>query len=303
MLDEQSRVNSSETHNLPKISVVTITYNHQDFIKEAMDGVLMQEYAGQIEFVIANDCSSDNSNKVITEYLATITIPQNITIKYTNHPTNKGMIPNFVWAMQQTSGTYIAMCEGDDFWTDKLKLQKQVEFLEKNPKFILCGHQVNQLNFMGEIENKRDIPSIAFSQAEMFDVHIPTLSAVFRNLLKNIPQNIFKSPSGDRLLWAYLGKFGDYYIMGDRMATYRQHAGGVWSGVSETRQTKYSLISKILATKVIEDKSKVTVHNVKLSKVGIYQSLKKFEIHNVLFFSSCYVFCKWNRLRYCVLRK
>lgn len=297
MRNEVRTIDISQQLNFPKVSVVTITYNHGAYIKETMDGVLMQNYPGEIEFIIANDCSSDNSDQVIKEYLATKTIPQNITIKYTNHGTNKGMIPNFIWAMQQTSGTYIALCEGDDFWTHDLKLQKQINFLQENPRFILCGHYVDVLNFKGEIEKKTNIIPVAFSQSDLHTTHIPTLSVVFRNKLETFPEYFMESPSGDFILWTYLGNFGDYYMLDESWATYRQHEGGVWSGVSPIKRIKNSLKSKMLAMNYITDKDKLTVHSLKLCRVGMTQALKSFDIQNLIFFIIRYVNCAFYRFK------
>lgn len=124
--------------DLPKVSVVTITYGHEKYIEDTLNGVIMQRYDGPIEFIIANDHSPDETDAVVKRYLATHVIPQNIEIRYTNHSENKGMMPNFIWALQEASGTYIAFCEGDDYWTDPLKLQKQVDFLENNQDYQLC---------------------------------------------------------------------------------------------------------------------------------------------------------------------
>lgn len=125
-------------NKLPKVSVVTITYGHQDYILDTLKGVLMQEYIGEIEFIIANDNSPDETDRVVTEFLNTNSIPSRFEIKYTKHEKNLGMMPNFIWALKQAKGKYIALCEGDDYWTDPLKLQKQVDFLEENGGYVAC---------------------------------------------------------------------------------------------------------------------------------------------------------------------
>lgn len=122
----------------PKVSVVTITYAHEKYIEDTLRGVLMQQYDGPIEFIIANDNSPDQTDEVVKKFFDTHPIPENIEIKYTCHQENKGMMPNFIWALEQATGEYIALCEGDDYWTDPLKLQKQVDFLEANNQYMLC---------------------------------------------------------------------------------------------------------------------------------------------------------------------
>lgn len=118
-----------------KVSVVMITYNHEKFIKEALESVFSQKTNFQYEIIISNDCSTDNTDEVIKKI-----IDKNENgnlINYTNHKNNKGMIPNFLWSIQQAKGKYIALCEGDDYWTDPYKLQKQVDFLEANPDYSI----------------------------------------------------------------------------------------------------------------------------------------------------------------------
>ena len=120
--------------NKPLVSVCMITYNHEKYIAEAIQGVLMQKTDFEIEFIIANDASTDNTHTLITEFAID---KKNITINYINHSVNSGMMSNFVSALQQCSGKYIALCEGDDYWTDPLKLQKQVDFMEANPEYAM----------------------------------------------------------------------------------------------------------------------------------------------------------------------
>ena len=131
---------------LPKVSVVTITYGHEKYIAETLDGILMQQYDGPVEFIIANDNSPDATDEVVKKYFLENPAPSNFEIKYTKHETNKGMMPNFIWALEQATGKYIALCEGDDYWTDPLKLQKQVDFLESHPDYSVTFHRCKHYN-------------------------------------------------------------------------------------------------------------------------------------------------------------
>jgi glycosyltransferase involved in cell wall biosynthesis len=128
----------------PKVSVCMITYGHEKFIREAIEGVLMQECDFQVELVIANDCSPDTTDVVVNDILKNH--PRASWISYIKHKKNIGMMPNFVFAMKQCKGEYIALCEGDDYWTDPLKLQKQVGFLEENPEYALTSTYYKILN-------------------------------------------------------------------------------------------------------------------------------------------------------------
>ncbi|WP_312825297.1 glycosyltransferase [Epilithonimonas sp.] len=131
------------------ISVVMITYNHENYIEEAIQSILLQKVDCTIDFIISNDNSSDNSHNIIENLIKNV--PENFVINYTYHSENLGMMPNFIWALQQARGKYIAICDGDDYWIDSLKLSKQLQFLEENKDFSFCFH--NAKNFI-EKENR-----------------------------------------------------------------------------------------------------------------------------------------------------
>ena len=234
----------------PTVSVVMITYNHEKFIKEAIHGVLIQYCDFDIEFIIANDKSTDSTDEVITKYLNQLNIPDYINIEYIKNKENKGMIPNFVWGLQHASGKYIALCEGDDYWTDQLKLQKQVDFLEKNPNLIACHHwQKIARQVDGEFVEV-DAPRKGHgyyskpiaSVQEIFSnkVRIKTRTNMFRN---NIDLSLFTKyfdgvAFGDVPLSFILGKYGDFGFIDEEMAVYRLTGKGVSTSGLKTLGTK-----------------------------------------------------------------
>ena len=214
----------------PTVSVVMITFNHEKFIKEAILGVLVQDCDFDIEFIIANDKSTDSTDDVITKYLDQLTIPDNINIEYTNHQENKGMIPNFVWALKQARGKYIALCEGDDYWTDPLKLQKQVGFLEEHEDYVMCFHRCKTLSIINGNqvfkEQKLDAIDYYYSIENLLSYwNIPTASIVFRRQKETIPQDFLKVASGDIALAIYLFQFGKFYLFKEIMSIYRVGVG------------------------------------------------------------------------------
>lgn len=113
------------------VSVCMITYGHEKFIKQAIEGVLMQQCDFEVELIVANDCSPDNTDNVIKEILQTD--KRASWIKYTRQEKNLGVTANLLFALQKCEGNYIAFCEGDDYWTDALKLQKQRDYFLSNP--------------------------------------------------------------------------------------------------------------------------------------------------------------------------
>ena len=258
----------------PKISVVTITYGHENFIEQTLDGVFMQDYKGEIEFIISNDHSPDATDRVIKDYLAVKEIPINFTIKYTQHEVNKGMMPNFIWALEQASGKYIALCEGDDYWTDPLKLQKQVEFLETNQEYVLTFHPVQILNTDGVLVEDfiTKVPENYEYQETLAsgNNYIHTPSVLFRNIITSFPPEFMLSPIGDYFLYMILTNHGKIKIMNDTMAVYRQGVG-VWSDL----QLPERLLNTMFCIKLISSHFKDNKRILQLLSKQHFDLLKK----------------------------
>lgn len=219
--------------NLPKVSIVTITYGHEKYITETLDGVLMQQYEGSVEFIIANDNSPDSTDEVVKKYFLDNPAPSNFEIKYTKHDTNKGMMSNFIWAMEQATGKYIALCEGDDYWTDPQKLQRQVDFLEKNTDYSTVAENC-------KVIDERHNQSYIFSdKINSYDVCIDeivmgrkfhTASILFRNENLKMPANYRLFPFGDTLLFVVLAKAGKIIYLPNISLVYRRNEGGTSTG-------------------------------------------------------------------------
>lgn len=207
-----------------------ITYNHENLIKDAVEGVLMQKADFEIELIIADDNSPDKTEDVIHEIASKH--PNGKWIKYTKHKANKGVIPNFIWALQQCQSEYIAICEGDDYWTDPYKLQKQVDFLKKNPNYSLCFHKVKILNIENQLleDVKTKVPkkhnSINALAKKGNYIHTP--SVVFKNYVHSLPETFIKSPIGDFFLHMVTAQYGKLFYMNEEMAVYREGVG-IWS--------------------------------------------------------------------------
>lgn len=215
----------------PKVSVVMITYGHEKYIEQAISGVLMQKTDFQVEFIIANDNSPDNSDTIIRKCIENT--PENITVKYTRQEKNLGMMPNFIWALRQAKGEYIALCEGDDYWTDENKLQKQVSFLDYNSDVAIACHNFYMLDgstmHSESIYDKQNVPSLYGIEKMSENNLVPTLTAMFRNIDIVIPQWWYTSPLGDLPLFLTLAKNGEIFYDSTKMAVYRQNVG-IWSG-------------------------------------------------------------------------
>jgi glycosyltransferase involved in cell wall biosynthesis len=212
-----------------------VTYNHLNFIEQAIESVLMQETDFDYELVIGEDCSTDGTREIVKSYAE----------KYPNrirallHPHNLGMQQNFVRVLEACQGTYIALLEGDDYWTDSLKLQKQVDFLEANPDFSICFHKIKILE-----DNKLKDDYITTVPAEITTIedlakgnYIHTPSCIFRNRgLEIIGEHFQYSPIGDYYLHMMNAQFGKLFSMNDTMSVYRVHNDGCWSKKSQVER-------------------------------------------------------------------
>ncbi len=125
----------------PLVSVCTITYNHEKYIVEAIDSFLMQKTNFPFEIVIDDDCSTDDNAKTIRGYADKY---PNI-IKANLREKNIGMVANGMENLKRARGEYIALCEGDDYWTDPEKLQTQTDEMRKHPNINLCFHSADEV--------------------------------------------------------------------------------------------------------------------------------------------------------------
>ncbi len=209
------------------LSVCLITYNHEKYIREAIEGILIQKTNFDFELVVGEDNSTDNTRAICEELAAAH--PK--LIKLLPKTKNLGMMPNFVRTYNACQGEFIALIEGDDFWTDPEKLQKQVDYLLQNPDCALCAHDVNLV-----YENVPEVyPFQAvwskdrFEFKDVFGCHfISTLSIVFKkNKLGQLPPWFNNLIIGDVPIVLILTSIGYGHYFMEKMAVKRKNDGGV----------------------------------------------------------------------------
>jgi glycosyltransferase involved in cell wall biosynthesis len=219
----------------PLVSICCITYNHEKFIREALDGFLSQETSFPIEIVIHDDASTDNTTSILQEYQKEYPHLIKIISQAENQYSQRGF--GFISDLfAQAKGKYIALCEGDDYWTDPLKLQKQVDFLEANSNFAICFHKV-KIEEQGQLKddyitggNPPTISSIV-DLAKGNYIHTP--SCVFRNNIPNIlGANFSESPLGDYYIHMMNAQYGNIFHIDEVMAIYRVHSTSTFSSQS-----------------------------------------------------------------------
>ena len=249
-----------------------ITYNHELYIKEAIEGVLMQQGKFIIELIIANDCSTDKSDQIIRDIIDSDVRAKEV--KYISHKKNIGMQNNFISAFNLCDGKYIALCEGDDYWTDPFKLQKQVDFLEGNEEFVMCYHDVSIINSEGLKLKESKTPDIykrSFSSLEIIkcEIFLCTMSLVFRNVIKTLPEEFLKAKNGDSFLTSFLGQYGKGKYMENIGGMYRVHDGGIWSSSNDQLKMESKKITFYQLHKYYE-----SIHNNEISKYYLLKSKK-----------------------------
>ena len=209
------------------VSVCVITFNHEKYIEQAIKSILSQETNFPIELVIGDDCSIDNTSKIILKYKKKY--PKKIV--YLRRKKNLGMMKNFIDTLKHCRGKYIAMCEGDDCWIDPNKLQKQVDFLENNLEFSISTHNVfikdeitgKQHEWLGK--QHRRVSTL--KEILRYGSGGATCSLVIRSQAIKVLPAWFKSlPGGDWALQVLACKEGNLIYMLKPMAVYRRHEGG-----------------------------------------------------------------------------
>lgn len=203
----------------PIVSVVMTTFGHEEYIKEAIEGVLMQDCNFNYELIIANDCSPDNTDGIVHEILKEHARAH--FVKYTRHEDNLGMLSNFMWSLKEATGEFIAICEGDDYWIDPYKLQKQVNYLRSNEGYGAVFTDTDYLYQRNakvirsfDKKNRLQIPSGQVTEDLLYKNLYKTCTVLFRNRNLNELFSILYREQfllGDKPLWLFLSesmKFG-----------------------------------------------------------------------------------------------
>lgn len=232
----------------PMVSIFCLVYNHEPFIEQTLDGFLMQQCNFSTLIVLGEDCSTDGSRKIITDYAAQYPGKFKLLL----HDTNVGALQNQQLVFEHCEGKYIAICEGDDYWTDPLKLQKQVDFLEENPDFSVSFTNTSIVNERSEVISEKSIHKLEksiFTHSDM-PIFAPTLTRVLRNVYRD--KIAIKDLNADTMVLVWASKFGKMKYLDEVTSAYRKHQGGVWSLASELNKKKMFIKSRLNCLKIVE---------------------------------------------------
>jgi glycosyltransferase involved in cell wall biosynthesis len=268
------------------VSISCLTYNHENYIKDAIEGFLMQKGNFDIEVLIHDDASTDNTTEIIKEY-------QN---KYPD------IIKPFMQAENQLSkgvkrlgnrynntrakGKYIALCEGDDYWTDPNKLQKQIDFMENNKEYSMCYHTAAVVDVEKNSLNKLIKPFNDDGEVpiEVFILRgggsFQTASVMYRKeLMDNPPKWYFESPVGDVPQALILATKGKIMFLDETMSAYRKGAEVSWTErvYKNKEKCKDYLISRIKMLDYFNESTNFKYGN-EIDKAKLNNELKILEI-------------------------
>lgn len=270
--------------NKPKVSILCAAYNQKDYIKKTIDSFLMQKTNFEFEIIINDDASTDGTTQIIKDYhkkypklIKPIFQKENQYSKKDKFGsiTERFLIPN-------SSGKYVAFCEGDDYWTDEFKLQKQFDFMENNPEFSVCFGKVSFLN-NDEIfkdEHEKSYVSV-FKNRSKFSIEdiiennfIATCSVMYRRKnFKKFPEWTKKMPFGDWWMHVMHAQSGKIKYINQPMAVYRIHKGGVWSSKTLLfRQKAIFDFYKYLSDELKNKYDDIIIKNI--SETAIYYTQK-----------------------------
>lgn len=247
----------------PLISVCITTYNHEKFITKALDSVLMQQGDFTLEILVGEDGSSDGTSAIVRDYAQR---HRDKIRAFYHDPDDKLIIngrqtgrKNFLNNLLMARGDYVALLDGDDYWIDERKLEKQLAFLAANKSFVACCHaaihvdenDVVQEGYMGHHDVKGGWRNFTIRDV-LRKNPVPTLSVLFRNpRLAQFPGLFNKTDMADWPLHMLNALRGDIHYVDEKMAAYRLHNAGVWA--SFRSNVEKVLLSEVAVWKLLLD--------------------------------------------------
>ncbi|WP_323751982.1 glycosyltransferase family 2 protein [Marinobacter sp.] len=242
----------------PLVSVVCHTYNHEHFIRDALNGFLMQETDFPFEIILNDDASQDGTSKIVQEYRKRYPRLVQATIHEENQ-FSKGISPRN-YSFPKVRGKYIALCEGDDYWISPKKIQEQVEGF--GPDISIVFHDALTSSDEYLLDNgyyaKGVEPLNGYTPNQMArGCKIPTASALFISQPFQIDDHE-SVVNGDHLIWATLASFGSAKFLPKKYSVYRYHPGGIWSSRSVLDMVEPALRSKRVIFQCVDQKFKTS---------------------------------------------
>ncbi len=280
------------------VSIFMLTYNQEQFIAQAIGSILNQDTNFKYQLVIGEDCSEDNTRAICEEYA--VQFPEKIKL-LPDLGKNIGLIQNYLRTIKACNGEYIAICDGDDYWIDSNKLQKQVDYFRANPTCFILGTKYKRLYSNGEFELvKKELPTSTYTFDDLiFENIVTSVTVMFRNIQnqESIPEWINRFPYGDwpTYLWTIKDK-GTVEFLDDVTAVYRTDIGvsaKIRKHHSETAKVNLEIVKSIASDNSFSGKIKVIKQSVlkhKKELLACYnrekQYFKAFQVFIGIMFSN-----------------
>lgn len=235
--------------NRIKVAIRCITYNHEPYISQCLDGLMMQRTCFRFIAIVHDDCSSDRTADIIREYAQKY--PSKIVpIFESENQFSQGKLKKIMdEAIDKLGPEYIALCEGDDYWTDPYKLQKQVDYLEEHPEHVICAHNSYQQfeNNSWRIFVNPNYREHDIDIKEMLTKwHIPTASLVYRKAAYDKVPATSSYPNGDYYLMLRLLSQGKFHYDPAVMSVYRMHSDSISANMKKNEVKMYDDIIHLL---------------------------------------------------------
>lgn len=217
---------------IPVVSIHCVTYNHINFIRDAIEGFLNQVTTFPVEILIHDDASTDGTSAVVNEYAERYPHIISACVQSENTYSKPDCLEIRARFFDRTRGKYVARCEGDDYWIAKDKLEKQVSFMERHPEASFCFH--NALVLYGDGQRKQlfvqQDEDRWYSQADLVKRHfVPSASRLIRMEATKMPPVPRHITAADWINNFTAAGYGPFYYFSDVMSVYRVHDSGVWS--------------------------------------------------------------------------
>lgn len=231
------------------VSVCCLAYNEEEFIGEALNGIVMQRTDFPFEAIVHDDASTDKTAEIIRDYAKQF--PEIIRPIYQEkNVLSTGPDPGVAFVFPASRGRYIALCDGDDYWTDPHKLQKQVAFMDVHPQYSICYHDYRVKigdDFVDELHGRGpDYTTDQLIAISTTHFHMATSTMMFRNVYSPKTKRDFENFPGHYMRTVMLGMFGGCkFLPGFSPSVYRKHAHNFWAQLPKeeiARRTAWKLV-------------------------------------------------------------
>nr|WP_319510894.1 glycosyltransferase [uncultured Draconibacterium sp.] len=272
---------------IPLVSVLCQTYNHEFFIRECLEGILKQETNFPFEVLVHDDASTDGTAEIIREYEKKCSRIINPIYQTENqYSQKKGVLSRI--QIPRARGKYIAICEGDDYWTDPNKLQKQFNFLEKNSMFSMCCTNYSEVDEKGNTITEKGwskkLQNPIISHLTIIEKYKPKMLTAFINkscLPNKYPECSKRAPNGDNFLFALVTESGPAAYLDFVSGAYRLNQGGIWAKQSIEKQKEMQLKTCNAMKEYFKKPEEIKAINARIARIKLILAIHSLKKKNI----------------------